>query len=89
MCNHRHGHIAQLAKTSVSYVKFERPSANRDNHFAILCTEYVKVVITIRLRYVKFFFPYGPRTFVLTNECTVVGARREGRRVCVALDVQP
>ena len=35
---------------------FERPSAKRDNHFAILCTEYVKVVITIRPRSVNFFF---------------------------------
>ena len=75
--------MAQLAKTSVPYVKFDRLKTHRDLHFALL-----EMAITVRLVNVNFL-PYGPRIFVLANECTVVRASREGRRVCVALDVQP
>ena len=80
--------MAQLAKTSVRDFEFDRPKPKRNDHFDILRTEYAKMAITTRLGNVKFF-PYGPGAFVLANECTVVGVRREGRRVCVALDVQP
>ena len=64
----RHGHMAQLAKTSVRDFEFERPKVKRNDHFGILRTEYAKMAITIRLRIVKFdnhkanrFFSYTAR----------------------------